>query len=203
MTRVHPKHWGYLRACVVPARVLLLVVCCSALFPAASYAKDFQEIEWVDLIPAEDLDALMNPPDYIMEIADGSLEDQPPGAGAPGSLEGAPVDRYQQALQSTTVIKAFDGKRVRIPGFVVPLTFDDTRLVNEFFIVPYFGACLHSPPPPPNQIIYGKSATGVSAENIYEPFWFTGTLSVGLEKTEMGTAAYRMVVDGIEAYVEE
>jgi len=201
--RVNLENRFYLSGLAMLKMLLPVALSCGALLPVPSYAQNFQDVDWIELIPPDDLDALMNPPDYILEILDGSLEDQAPEIGAPGSMESAPADRYQQALQSTRVMKEFDGKRIRIPGFVVPLTFDDTRLVNEFFIVPYFGACLHSPPPPPNQIIYGKSAAGVSAENIYEPFWFTGTLSVGLEMTDLGTAAYRMVVDVVELYGED
>ncbi len=50
--------------------------------------------------------------------------------------------------------------KVKIPGFVVPLVVNDNGVVSEFFLVPYFGACIHVPPPPPNQIVYVKLAGG-------------------------------------------
>jgi hypothetical protein len=85
----------------------------------------------------------------------------------------------------------------------VPLAFDETRLISEFLLVPYFGACLHSPPPPPNQIIHSKFTGGLSVEDIYDPYWLEGTLSVGVEATELGTAAYRIDVDRVSLYYED
>ena len=58
------------------------------------------------------------------------------------------------------VVPELDGKRVRIGGYVVPLDFEATN-VKEFLLVPFVGACIHVPPPPPNQIIYVKSAKGL------------------------------------------
>ena len=45
-------------------------------------------------------------------------------------------------------------KDVRIPGFIVPLEYKESEIVTRFLLVPYFGACIHEPPPPPNQTIY-------------------------------------------------
>jgi hypothetical protein len=44
---------------------------------------------------------------------------------------------------------AVEGMKARLPGYVVPL---DTQPagIKEFLLVPYFGACIHSPPPPAN-----------------------------------------------------
>src|SRR6187549_1707175 len=55
----------------------------------------------------------------------------------------------------TPALKALDGKSVRIPGYMVPLE-DDSEIVSEFLLVPYVGACIHTPPPPPNQIVQVK-----------------------------------------------
>ena len=52
-------------------------------------------------------------------------------------------------------LKALDGKLVKIPGYMVPLE-DDSEVVSEFLLVPYVGACIHTPPPPPNQIVQVK-----------------------------------------------
>ena len=96
----------------------------------------------------------MTPPDYINEIEDGSLEDNFEQQIADAFDK--PDDPYSRALVSTNVIAEMDGARVRIPGFIVPIETNEDKLVTEFFIVPYFGACLHMPPPPPNQIIYAS-----------------------------------------------
>ncbi|HCG90056.1 MAG TPA: DUF3299 domain-containing protein, partial [Alteromonas macleodii] len=74
------------------------------------------------------------------------------------------------------VVDTFDGKRVKIPGFVVPLE-GTAELTTEFLLVPYFGACIHVPPPPSNQIVYVKFEEGVRIDNIYDAIWVTGELS--------------------------
>lgn len=166
--------------------------------------RSYHTLEWIDLLPPEDLEALLNPPEALSAIEDGSAEDQfSPDGGLPGSFGDSDVARrFEAALQSTTVRGEFDGTQVRIPGFVVPLAFDETRMISEFFLVPYFGACLHTPPPPPNQIIHSKFAGGLSLDDIYEPYWLEGTLTVELEETDLGTAAYRIDVDRMLRYEE-
>jgi len=190
------------RAPVVLWSALFTAALLSAPPAAVSASGEYRTVEWVDLIPPEDLQVLLNPPAYLAAIQDGSVLDKldPEGgvSGAFGDDEAA--KRYEAALQSTAVREEFDGERIRIPGFIVPLAFDETRMVSEFFLVPYFGACLHSPPPPPNQIIYGVSPGGISLDDIYYPFWLQGTLSAAVEETELGTAAYRMRVDSVVAY---
>jgi hypothetical protein len=186
----------------LPGLVLLLLL--SIVGSAAAAADAYRTLEWVELIPDADLDALMNPPDMLSMIADGSDRDVLPGEpGAPQYGSDERSQRYEAALQSTAVKGEFDGQKVRIPGFVVPLAFDETRMISEFLLVPYFGACLHSPPPPPNQIIHSRFTGGLSVEDIYDPFWLEGTLSVGVEATELGTAAYRMDVDRVSRFYED
>lgn len=160
----------------------------------------FETIEWEALIPSDVLEALLTPPDYINDIAEGSLEDN-----FEKQIEGAfnqSDDPYQQALTSTKVIPEMDGKRVRIPGFIVPIETNEDKLVTEFFIVPYFGACLHMPPPPPNQIIYASYPQGVEQPTLYEPFWLSGELKTELVTNDIAQAAYEMRVVNYELYEE-
>lgn len=169
---------------------------------SAQNAGTYRTIEWVDLLPDDDLDALLNPPEMLAGIEDGSPEDQlTADGGLPGGYGDSDVARrFEAALQSTAVRAEFDGTRVRIPGFVVPLAFDETRMISEFFLVPYFGACLHLPPPPPNQIIHSTFTGGLSLNDTYEPYWLEGTLSVELEENELGISAYSINVDRISRY---
>ena len=66
-----------------------------------------------------------------------------------------------RAMTSTKTVAELDGLAVRIPGFIVPLDMDEEQRVTELFLVPYYGACLHMPPPPPNQMIYAKLERGI------------------------------------------
>jgi hypothetical protein len=164
-------------------------------------ASVFKTLEWDDLMPADDLDALQNPPNYLYDFEDDSDEDQINSQLA-NAVTNAVNDRYQQALVSTSIISEMDGRNVRVPGFVVPLEFDDEQTITEFFLVPYFGACIHSPPPPPNQIIYVRAPKGIQLETLYDPFWISGKLSTKLVENYMATAAYSMEMEFYEDYTE-
>lgn len=164
-------------------------------------ASTFKTVEWEDLIPLADLDALQNPPSYLYDFEDGSAEDEINSQLA-NAVTNAVNDRYQQALVSTQIIPQMDGRNVRIPGFVVPLEFDDEQTITEFFLVPYFGACIHSPPPPPNQIIYVYAPKGIQLETLYDPFWISGKLSTKLVENYMATAAYSLQMQSYEDYTE-
>lgn len=205
---------------------LLALVCTSFLLALSSgaYAKkdspQFETVDWLDLMPQDDYEALMQPPAYLSEIEDGSPEDMlmqspqnisqieasPPEDEFRRQLEAdianLEEDRYQQALVSTRVIETMNGKDVRIPGFIVPLEFKDEQVVTKFFLVPFFGACIHVPPPPPNQIIYVDFPEGLELSNLYDPFWLSGTLKTSLTENEMATSAYSMKLQSYEIYSE-
>lgn len=164
-------------------------------------SQGFQTIGWTDLIPPDVLEILMNPPSYLSEIEDGSVEDQITGQ-IKSSIAAASDDAYQQALASTEVMAEMDGAKVRLPGFIVPLEFDDDLTVTQFYLVPYFGACLHMPPPPPNQIVLVDFPEGMPVMELYAPFWILGEMSTTLQESEMATAAYSMMMADFEPYSE-
>jgi hypothetical protein len=160
----------------------------------------FKTIEWNDLIPEEDLNVLMNPPGYIDDLEDTAFDDNI-SAQLTINVDSAANDRYQQALVSTNIIEKMNGQSIRIPGFVVPVEFDEES-ITEFFLVPYFGACIHSPPPPPNQIMYVHAPKGLKLDTLYDPFWISGKLSTSLVENYMATAAYSLKMTSYEAYTE-
>jgi hypothetical protein len=160
----------------------------------------FRTLQWDDLIPEEDLNALLNPPNYIDQLDDSALEDQISDQ-LQIDLTPAADDPYQQALVSTRIIQEMDGLAVKIPGFVVPVEFDE-ETITEFFLVPYFGACIHSPPPPPNQIIYVHAPKGLELNTLYDPFWISGIITTSLVKNYMASAAYSMTMNSYEPYTE-
>lgn len=166
----------------------------------ASEKGEYQTVEWVELMPEEDLEALLNPPEYLYDIADGSIEDQ-----IASNIQNAYENqngRYEQALISTDIVEAMDGKAIRIPGFVVPVEFDQNQQVLSFFLVPFFGACIHSPPPPPNQIIYVESDAGFKLGSLYEPIWVSGKLTAEMFEDQLATSAYSLKMELIEAFDE-
>lgn len=155
----------------------------------------------MQLMPEADLQALMTPPDWMNDIVDGSEEDDLDLLSSPRA-EDEQESRFFQALASAEVVPAMNGARIRIPGFIVPLAFDDRQRVIEFFLVPYFGACLHLPPPPPNQIIYVNFEPGIALDSIYDPFWVKGVLETRPMNNDLADAAYRLVAQSVLVYRE-
>lgn len=172
------------------------------LFSLTACAKsEYINIEWVDLMPPDDLEALLNPPDFIFDIED-RAENDDINALKELSQTDATTKRFKQALESTRVVTALDGISVVLPGFIVPLETDEKQRVTQFFIVPYFGACLHMPPPPPNQIIFVKYSAGIELTSLYDAFWFEGGLTIDTTDNLLGKSAYSMQLDKVYLYEE-
>ncbi len=77
---------------------------------------------------------------------------------------------------------ALDGAIVRLPGYVLPLEITGKQ-VTEFLLVPWVGACIHTPPPPANQIVHVKAETPFELTGgMFMPVWVTGRMSTGTLK---------------------
>ena len=113
--------------------------------------------------------------------------------------EGSAQDTMEQ-IGTYNVVEDLDGKMVKIPGYIVPLDFKANAEYTEFLLVPYFGACLHTPPPPPNQIVYVKADPAVHVPDIYEPFWLEGTMKTGKFTSDIGNSAYEIDLSKLETY---
>jgi hypothetical protein len=120
-------------------------------------AADVRMIEWTELLPEKERARAMAPPAAVHDYL---------GEGSMAAMQAGSAD----------VNKALDGVLVKIPGFISPIALSNEGEVSEFFLVPYFGACIHVPPPPPNQIVYVKLTKPVALENMYDAYWITGTL---------------------------
>ena len=117
----------------------------------------------------------------------------------------------KRKILQTSIVEEFNGQRVRIPGYLLPLEVSATK-VTEFLLVPYVGACIHVPPPPPNQIIYVQIGQNKSykSNNLYEPVWITGviaakSISKDLYLVDGSTGVdigYSMQANRIEPYKE-
>jgi hypothetical protein len=179
---------------------LLFMLCVFSPAQAAQY----QNINWVDLLPEKDLKALENPPSYLNEIEDGSDDDLLINKMLSALEQStAPDDAYQRALVSTDVVETMNGKDIRLPGFIVPVEMNDQQEVTEFFLVPYFGACIHLPPPPPNQIIYVSAAEGIQVKDIYNAYWVEGRLTTTFTENDVAQSAYSMTAEKVELYSED
>ncbi len=86
--------------------------------------------------------------------------------------------------RNKAAVEELDGQLVRMPGYALPLEHSDTA-VKEMLLVPDIGACIHTPPPPPNQTVYVKLKDGYKAESLYEPVWITGRMKVTSTKSSV------------------
>lgn len=148
----------------------------------ATPAGAAREIDWDELIPPDARSRFMaGPPpaahDYLGE----------------GGLAA-------QQVMDFSVNKTLDGTNIKIPGFIVPLDVGKDGLVDEFFLVPYFGACIHVPPPPPNQIVYVRMNKGIALDSIYEAYWITGRMKTSNKTTRLGASAYQLDGSKVEVY---
>ena len=157
--------------------------------PAAG-EDEILAIQWEDLMSQADLDAIMNAPAVSHDSFgwEDSLTNDPEAAA------------YQKALQSFDVNPDLIDKEIIIPGFIVPTAYNDDKRVTEFFLVPFFGACIHVPPPPPNQIIHVKYAEGVQLDNYYEAYFVQGTLSSQVVRSDLANSAYSLYAEDVTIY---
>lgn len=153
----------------------------------------FREISWDDLIP----------PDWLPEdLFAGMFDDVDPDAlddYDPRAME--LMDKIREIWDSAPVVERMHGERIRIPGFVVPLEGDGDE-IHEFLLVPYFGACIHVPPPPANQLIHVLPDAAIPARWNMVPVWVSGVLSVARHDSELGSAGYQLRAVEVEEYQE-
>jgi len=111
----------------------------------------------------------------------------------------AALERLKQEWDRAPGNAALDGAEVRLAGFVVPLERQGNAL-REFLLVPYFGACIHVPPPPANQVVHVVAARPVPDAATMDAVWVSGRLSLSAVQTQMGNSAYRLAAARVEPY---
>ena len=100
--------------------------------------------------------------------------------------------------KASTELQKIDGQRVKIPGFIVPLE-DNNRQVTEFLLVPSPQACIHVPPPPPNQMVYVKMKKGIEV-TVGAPVWVYGDFKIATKRSQYGEVSFEISGDDVEAY---
>jgi len=111
------------------------------------------------------------------------------------------LKRMREAWDSAPVNPAMVGQNVRLPGYLVPLE-DRPEGVKEFLLVPYFGACVHSPPPPANQIVHVLLDKPAKGFRTMDTVWISGALAADRVDSFMGVAGYRMKAQSVTRYSE-
>jgi hypothetical protein len=175
----------------------LFIIC--TFFCLQALAEQFRQLSWQDLVPAhllseDPLAKLTEEQKTMVYWVINTLDNLP--------VRGPETEEYYKEIDAaipelkksgidivelmakrkqlrTTIVEELNGQRVRIPGYLLPLEMSDTK-VKEFLLVPYIGACIHVPPPPPNQIVHVNivQKEGYRVKTMYEPVWVSGEISV-------------------------
>ena len=146
------------------------------------------EIKWDDLVPKD-----WDPMKGISDPNLGMLGDTDPKV-----ME--MMRRMREAWDNAPTVARLDGAAIKLPGYLVPL--DESKAgIAEFLLVPYFGACIHTPPPPANQIVLVLPAKPLQGYRSMDTVWVRGTLRTARTGSPMGTSAYRLEAALVDRYV--
>ncbi|MGE8067910.1 DUF3299 domain-containing protein [Pseudomonas sp. NPDC089569] len=152
------------------------------------WAAEPKELTWAQMIP----------PDAPVQVPNMTPLHDLSKMNDALSAESAPAAK--QDMPNAPVVKALDGQNIRLPGYIVPLEVNEDGRTTDFLLVPYFGACIHVPPPPSNQIVHVKSEVGVKIDELYQPYWIEGAMQVKASSSELADAGYQMEAQKIYMY---
>ena len=146
-------------------------------------------LAWAELVPKG-----WDPMKQFKDVDLSQLDDSDPRANDM-------LMTLQDAFDHAPVNTALNGVEVRIPGFVVPLE-EDQGAITEFLLVPYFGACIHTPPPPANQILHVQPKQAAKFKSM-DTVWVTGKLQTVHNESTMGVSGYHITADSVTRYTPE
>ena len=161
-------------------RTLIKIATAIIALPRVVSAAAPREITWDDLIPPG--------VPYSEIIAEGELDEE---------------NDYWRPIfdeNSTKLNPALADAYIKMPGFIIPIDIS-TDGVTNFILVPYVGACIHVPPPPPNQLVFVTTKVPWPSERLWEAVWVTGTMQNKVQYTEVADTGYELEADRIEIYI--
>ncbi|MFV2051768.1 DUF3299 domain-containing protein [Aliiroseovarius sp. YM-037] len=160
-------------------RTTLMLMSAALAAPRTALAATPREIMWEDLIPPG--------VPYSEIIGEGELDE---------------VNDLWNPIYDANGVKLneeLDGAYIKMPGFIIP--FDvGAEGVTDFMLVPYVGACIHTPPPPANQLVMVNAEQPWPDDQLWDPVWVTGTMRTQLQSTNLGQIGYMLTADEMEIY---
>ncbi|MFI3246069.1 MAG: DUF3299 domain-containing protein [Ferrimonas sp.] len=144
-----------------------------------AYASEYREIDWPELQPEAERHLPPPMPNHGLD----------PFGNDPFGSDSWDPESYRQPFGE--VVASLNNQKIRLPGFIVPLETDGTN-VTEFLLVPYFGACIHVPPPPTNQIVYVKYPKGIPIDIVWDAVWVNGTITTNSFTIDDTSSGYTM-----------
>ena len=155
----------------------------------AKKSGKYTEITWENLIPPT-----WDPAKVFDKFNFDKFSDDDPRADKA-------LKEFQTLWSNAPANKELGGKLVRIAGFVAPLDFLGVQL-SEFLLVPYFGACIHVPPPPANQIVYVILEKPMGIQ-MMDTVMVYGKLEIEKSESDIGDAGYRIKAVAVEPYATD
>ena len=157
--------------------------------PAASSAR---HIQWAELVP-KGWDPYKDSRMKFKDLNLGMLQDSDPKV-----ME--MMNQMREVWDTAPVNDNMQGVVGRLPGYIVPLE-ESAKGLKEFLLVPYYGACIHSPPPPANQIVHVLLKQPIKGYKSMDTVWVYGAIQVQRDQSYMGNSGYRIDATAVERYV--
>lgn len=161
-------------------RTALMLMAGGVVAPKAAVAATPNEITWDDLIPLGVR--------YSEIIGEGTVDT---------------INDTWNPIYDANGVKlneSLNGAYIKMPGFIIPFDVSAEGVTN-FMLVPYVGACIHTPPPPANQLVMVDTSTPWPGDQLWDAVWVTGTMRTQLQSTELGQTGYSITADDMEVYV--
>jgi len=189
------------------SRRYILILLCALLTPNA-LADEPRQVMWADLVPksaamdnpflkltkvqlawVSDVAAVRDRQDRGDRTLSATERENEQGLSRKLAVAGIDVDgllaaRMKIIERGRAVNPLLNGQNVRLPGYLLPLEFSGKQ-VSEFLLVPWVGACIHTPPPPPNQIVHVRPEKPVEMGGMFAPVWVTGHMTTGAIKKSL------------------
>ena len=184
---MHRRFWFYVTSCLLSVAVLISPLSLSAETPG------YNLIDWNDLMPepwVKEMTKEMAAVGKLSNLQDSSDEANKAMAAMRKKFDEAPI------------VKSQLNKKVRLPGYVVPLDAERSEK-REFLLVPYFGACIHTPPPPANQIVLIRPTAQSKIKKLPESMdivWVEGAIKEGRVSTSQGVSGYLLEAVSVAPY---
>ncbi len=164
---------------MISRRSTLMLLSGSLAAPQVALAATPREITWDDLIPPG--------VPYSEIIGQGEIDEI--------------NDTWNPIFDenATKLNRALDGAFIKMPGFIIPFGVG-AKGVTEFMLVPYTGACIHTPPPPANQLVMVATKTPWPSDDLWDPVWVIGQMRTQLQSTDLGQTGYAITAEKMEIY---
>ncbi|MDR2124425.1 MAG: DUF3299 domain-containing protein [Desulfovibrio sp.] len=170
----------------MPAAFAPAPALCAEPAPGDAPSSSYEEIQWDALLPES-----LRGESFFGDLNVDALSDDDPAARAA-------LAAYSEQWKDAPPNPAVQDRSIKIQGFVVPLEWERESVLKEFFLVPYFGACIHVPPPPQNQMIHVTADKPLEGVRSMDTALVYGKLRIENSASDMGNAAYRMSAYRVE-----